>query len=80
MIYITTVTKKGQATIPYEIRQYLGIKPYEKIAFIKKGKEVIIKPKKTFLHLKGSIKTKIKYSDKKANKKLSQYIAKNYDQ
>lgn len=80
MIYTTTVTQKGQATIPYEIRQFLGIKPYEKISFIKKGREVIIKPTKTFLHLKGSIKTKIKYSDKHADKKLSQFIAKNYDQ
>lgn len=78
MIYNATVTKKGQATIPVEIRQFLDIKPYEKIIFIKKNNEIILKPTRDFLSLKGSVKTKKKYSDKKANQAIHQIIAKEY--
>lgn len=30
---VTTVTQKGQATIPKEIRDALGLKPYDKVRF-----------------------------------------------
>lgn len=78
MIYTTTLTQKGQATIPAEIRQFLGIKPYEKIIFIKKNSEVILKSAKNFFDLKGSIRTRKKYSDTKTNRIINQFIAKEY--
>jgi len=31
---ISTVTSKGQVTIPAEVREYLGIKTHDKIAFV----------------------------------------------
>ncbi len=31
---LSTVTSKGQVTIPVEVREYLGIKTHDKIAFI----------------------------------------------
>ena len=31
---VSTVTSKGQVTIPVEVREYLGIKTHDKIAFI----------------------------------------------
>lgn len=31
---ISTVTSKGQVTIPAEVREYLGIKKNDKIAFV----------------------------------------------
>lgn len=33
MSRITTVTTKGQVTIPKEIREELGIKPHDKVGF-----------------------------------------------
>lgn len=58
MNFTTTVTQKGQATIPAQIRQLLGIKTNTKIVFeIKNNKEVSIKSVVDFLSLKGSIKT-----------------------
>ena len=35
----TTVTKKGQVTIPKEIREALGVKEQDKMVFFLKGKE-----------------------------------------
>jgi antitoxin PrlF len=31
---ISTITSKGQVTIPVELRNYLGLKPYDKVAFV----------------------------------------------
>ena len=31
---VSTVTSKGQVTIPAEVREYLGIKTHDKIAFV----------------------------------------------
>lgn len=39
----TTLTSKGQATIPKEIRDFLGIKPRERVAFSIEGGQVILK-------------------------------------
>lgn len=37
---LATVTSKGQVTIPAEIRQLLGIAPYDKVAFTVDGDQV----------------------------------------
>jgi AbrB family looped-hinge helix DNA binding protein len=43
----STVTSKGQVTIPAEIRRYLGIEPADKVAFVIDGAgKVEIRPAK----------------------------------
>ncbi len=44
---ITTLTQKGQATIPKNVRKYLGIKPHDKIEFIIDRGRVMVKPVST---------------------------------
>ena len=52
MQFTTSVTQKGQATIPVQIRQLLGIKANSKIVFeLRNNKEVSIKP------VVGAVKT-----------------------
>ena len=46
MKYISRVTKKGQITIPYEIREKLGIKPGDIVVFEIRNKEIIIRKAK----------------------------------
>ncbi|MBU4016056.1 AbrB/MazE/SpoVT family DNA-binding domain-containing protein [Patescibacteria group bacterium] len=57
MQFITSVTQKGQATIPAVIRRKLGIKTNSKIVFEVNNNEVSIKPVVDFFSLKGSIKS-----------------------
>lgn len=58
MQFTTSVTQKGQATIPIKIRQLLGIKANSKIVFeLKNNNEVSIKALVDFFSLKGSVKT-----------------------
>lgn len=52
---ISTITSKGQVTIPKEIRSFLGIKPSDKINFtIEKG-NVVLKPIRTLKDFRGSV-------------------------
>lgn len=59
MQFTTSVTQKGQATIPVTIRKKLGIKPNTKIVFeLKNGNEATITPVKDFFTMKGSVKSR----------------------
>ncbi|CAI4033306.1 AbrB/MazE/SpoVT family DNA-binding domain-containing protein [Nitrospira tepida] len=52
----STMTRKGQVTIPKVIRDRLGVKEGEKVFFVVRGEEVVLKViKGTILDLKGSV-------------------------
>jgi AbrB family looped-hinge helix DNA binding protein len=42
--HVTTVTQKGQVTIPGELRQALNIRPKDKVAFYMADGELRLKP------------------------------------
>jgi antitoxin PrlF len=52
---ISTITSKGQVTIPKEIRSFLGIKPSDKINFTVEKGNVVLKPVRTLKDFRGSI-------------------------
>ncbi len=55
-MYTSTISVKGQITIPAKIRKQLGLKSNDKVAFIFRGNEIILKPiKGTIKDLRGSI-------------------------
>lgn len=63
MFYSSSITSKGQATIPLDIRRYLGLEKGDKVVFSFVGDQVYVTSKKTFLNLKGSVKAKEKLAD-----------------
>lgn len=52
----TTLTIKGQITIPKILRDELGLKAGDKVVFEKEGKIIIIKPAKTLLDFRGYVR------------------------
>ena len=46
---LTTITRKGQVTIPVQIRQAHGLLPGHRVAFVVEAGEVKIKPIKSAL-------------------------------
>lgn len=53
----SVITRKGQVTIPKEIRQHLNAKEGEKVLFLLRGDEVVLKVVHgNVLDLKGSVK------------------------
>jgi antitoxin PrlF len=57
-----TVTSKGQITIPKEVRDQMGLKPGDRVDFIKdRTGRILLKPINTdFRSLKGIIKSPFK--------------------
>lgn len=78
-MYISTVTQKGQATIPIFVRRKLGIKPNGKVMFEQRGEEFVIKPVEDINNLidslYGSLKTNIKWNKKKAYEAVGKMLA-----
>lgn len=77
-MYTSTVTQKGQATIPAPIRAKLGIKPGQRIIFDDMGDKVSIVPEIDISALRGSIKTNIKWDKKKAYEAVGRMLAERY--
>jgi AbrB family looped-hinge helix DNA binding protein len=57
MMMGSKLTAKGQTTIPKKIRDYLGLKPGDRVIFLHKDGDVIIQAiGKSLLDLRGSVK------------------------
>lgn len=80
MVYIASITEKGQITIPAEIRRLLRVRAGDKVSFNKKGQHVLISPAKSFINLKGTVQSVKKFTDKEADKAMSNYFKKTYAQ
>ncbi len=55
---LSTVTAKGQVTIPKSIRDAMGICSNDRVAFIREGERVLIQPLRTLKAFRGAVKTK----------------------
>ena len=63
-MFQSTITRKGQTTIPKEIRELLEIKPNDKLFYLIEGKTVVLKPiHGDILQLKGSVASKFRPAD-----------------
>ena len=53
----SVITRKGQVTIPKEIREHLKAKEGEKVLFVMRGEEVVLKVVRgNVLDLRGSVR------------------------
>lgn len=74
----STITRKGQVTIPKAIRDRLGVKEGEKVFFVMRGEEVVLKVVKgTILDLRGSVRHSEHPEDfEKIRRSVKQAVAK----
>ena len=57
----STLTAKGQTTIPREVREWLHLGPNDKIIYVPDGDRIFLKPVKgTILDLKGILRKRSK--------------------
>jgi len=52
---LATVSSKGQITLPAKIRLKLGIRSKDKVQFLVRGNQIVIKPLPSFRQLRGSL-------------------------
>jgi len=55
---LSTVTQKGQITVPLDFRKILGLKPYDRVLFEKKNNKVLLSKAVDIMDLSGSLKPK----------------------
>jgi len=53
---LSTVTTKGQVTIPKEIREALNITPNDKVDFVQEGEKIVMIPLKPLKSFRGAVK------------------------
>jgi len=78
MIQISTITQKGQVTIPYFIRQKLDLVSGTKIAFNLENEKIILSPIPSFFDFRGSIKSKKEFDIKKMRQSAKNQLKKRY--
>ena len=80
----SVITRKGQTTIPKEIRTFLKLEPNDKIFYIVEGEKVVLKPLRgDILELRGSVPAKDQPTDfdkvlKTVRKKVAKKIVKDH--
>ena len=78
MLQVTTVTQKGQVTVPNFIRQKLGLEPGSKVLFQIEGKKITLSPLPSFFNFKGSIKSNKVFDIKKMRSYAKKDLIKKY--
>jgi AbrB family looped-hinge helix DNA binding protein len=53
---LSSVTTKGQVTIPVDIRSLFHIRPNDRVDFIVEGDRIILTPVKSLKDLRGAVK------------------------
>jgi AbrB family looped-hinge helix DNA binding protein len=65
----STVTDKGQTTVPKEVRDALGIKPRQRLQWdLAEDGKAVVRPEPSALALFGSLKSRKKFPGIKAEK------------
>ncbi len=52
---LSTITTKGQVTIPKALRDQFAIGPHDKVDFRAEGDRIILRPVRTLRDLRGSV-------------------------
>lgn len=68
-MYSAVITKSGQVTLPKELRDFLGVKPGEKIVFDRDEAHIIIKRKPSFEEYTAAINRNLSAKTKRIAKK-----------
>lgn len=80
MQFTTTITQKGQATIPALIRKKLGLQKNSKVVFqLKNENEVTLKAVPDFFSLQGSVHSKKPFDIAAMDESVKKHIKKEYE-
>lgn len=78
MVYVSTLTSKGQATIPLPIRRILDLSTADKVAFVITDTCIEVRPASDWRSLKGSVSAKSKVSEREWDSRVMAAMVKEY--
>jgi AbrB family looped-hinge helix DNA binding protein len=76
---VSKITKKGQVTIPKDMRDQLDLNTGQRVFFVRKGSKLEIEPVPDFLDLKGSVESDKEYSKETAREAIKEKLAQKHD-
>jgi len=76
---VSKITKKGQVTIPKDMRDQLDLDAGKRVFFVRKGSKLEIEPVPDFLDLKGSVESDKEYSKETAREAIKEEFAQKHD-
>jgi bifunctional DNA-binding transcriptional regulator/antitoxin component of YhaV-PrlF toxin-antitoxin module len=63
----STLTDKGQTTVPQEIREALGVSPRQRLVWeVRKDGSAVVRPVPSVMELAGSLKSDVAFSSIRA--------------
>lgn len=71
---LSTISSKGQVTLPAKIRAHLGINLKDKVQILIRNDEIILKPVKSFRELRGTIPFKKGDSREKVTEAVAKHV------
>ena len=71
---LSTVSSKGQVTLPAKMRASLGINSKDKVQILLRDNEIVLKPVKSFRELRGTISFKKGDSRTKATEAAAKHV------
>lgn len=78
MQLITTVTPKGQVSIPKQIRDQFGIRPFSKMIFSVVGADIVMKTTPTVNQMAGFIKSSKHFTQEDYDRAIEEGIKNDY--
>ena len=69
-MFTSTVTQKGQVTIPKKLRDSLHLNINDKVIFVRRNDGLILKPVKSMQELQGSVPVKTKTAPEEIRKSV----------
>jgi AbrB family looped-hinge helix DNA binding protein len=78
MIQASTITQKGQVTIPSFIREKLGLAPGMKVVFRLEANSIKVSSLPSFFSYRGSIKSKKEFNIKKMRREAQKHVSQRY--
>jgi bifunctional DNA-binding transcriptional regulator/antitoxin component of YhaV-PrlF toxin-antitoxin module len=60
---ISTLTEKGQTTVPQEIREALGVAPRQRLVWeVRKDGSAVVRPMPSVMELAGSLRSEVPFT------------------
>lgn len=76
MLGTSTITIKGQITIPVDLRRQLDLIPGKRVGFVRDAEGIKVKPLVDFFKLKGSVRTNKPFNIKRMRQTAARSLAK----
>lgn len=79
MNHVSSITQKGQVTIPHALRKQLHLATGDKVIFAIERGAITVKPAPSFLSLRGSVPVRAPVTDREMDTNTARHISNTFN-